>query len=94
MLPPRCSVIVYRRRQNMITLVFFLFLPEFDVIWDLLRSRLTAAWNIFVQYNYIYIYTTACILFLVFKRPGERKLELRQISKHNSRFHLVENVLK
>ena len=59
MLPCVCSVIDHRRRQNVvrrwvtpsaITLcATFLFLPHFDVIWDLSLNRRTATWNLFVD---------------------------------------------
>ena len=63
MLPCVCSVIDHRRRRNVVrtsvthsaitSCATFLFLPYFDVIFDLLLSRRTATWNLFVQYNNI-----------------------------------------
>ena len=59
MLPPIvCSVINHRRRQNVartsvthsLLCATFLLLPCFDVIADLLLNRLTATWNLFVNY--------------------------------------------
>ena len=59
MLPPVCSVIDHRRRQNVVRTsvthlaialcATFLFLPHFDVICDLLLNRRTATWNLFVK---------------------------------------------
>ena len=60
MLPWVCSVVDYRRRQNVelcgtsVTLSYascatLLFLPHFDVICDLSLNRHTATWNVFVK---------------------------------------------
>ena len=59
MLPCVCSVIDHRRRQNVVrtsvthsaiaSCATFLFLPHFDVICDLLLTRRTATWNLFVK---------------------------------------------
>ena len=50
MLPCICPVIDHRGRQNVVrTSVTFLFLPHFDVIYDLLLDRCTATWNLFVK---------------------------------------------
>ena len=59
MLPCVCSVIDHRGRQNVVRtsvthsaaprVPFFLFLPHFDVICDLLLNRRTATWNLFVN---------------------------------------------
>ena len=59
MLPCVCSVIDYRRRQNVVrtsvthsaiaSCANFLFLPHFDVICDLLLTRHTATLNLFVR---------------------------------------------
>ena len=53
------SVIDHRRRQNVVgtsvthsatpRVPLFLFLPHFDVIYDLLLNRLTETWNLFVK---------------------------------------------
>ena len=44
---------IHRGRQNgvrtSVTWATFLFLPHFDVLWDLLRNRRTATWNLFVK---------------------------------------------
>ena len=51
--PCVCSVIDHRGRQNgvrtSVTWATFLFLPHFDVLWDLLRNRRTATCNLFVK---------------------------------------------
>ena len=54
-----CSVIDYRRRQNVVrtpvthsaiaSCANFLFLPHFDVICDLILTRRTPTWNLFVR---------------------------------------------
>ena len=59
MLPCVCSVIDHRRRQNVVrtpvtrspssSSVTFLFLPQFDVICDLLLNRRSATWSLFVK---------------------------------------------
>ena len=58
-LPCVCSVIDYRGRQNVVrtsvtlgcaSCATFLFLPHFDVIFDLLLNRRTATWNLFVKW--------------------------------------------
>ena len=59
MLPCVCSVIDHRGRQNVVkTSVTHisdthasLFLPHFDVIWDLILNRCTATWNLFVNFT-------------------------------------------
>ena len=61
MLPCLCSVIHYRRRENVVRIsvthsviascAAFLVLPHFDVICDLLLNRGTATWNLFVKYS-------------------------------------------
>ena len=68
MLPCVCSVIDHRRRQNVVrtsvthsaivSCATFLFLPHFDVICDLLQTRRTATWNLFVK-----DITAKCIAF-------------------------------
>ena len=60
MLPCVCLVIDHRRRQNVVrtsvthsviaSCATFLFLPHFDVIFDLLLKRRTATWNLFNNY--------------------------------------------
>ena len=61
MLPCICPVIDHRGRQNVVRTsvthsaiascaTFFMFLPHFDVICDLLLDRCTATWNLFVNY--------------------------------------------
>ena len=59
MLPCICPVIDHRGRQNVVrtsvthsaiaSCATFLFLPHFDVIFDLLLDRCTATWNLFVK---------------------------------------------
>ena len=59
MLPCVCSIIDHRRRQNVVrtsvthsaiaSCATSLFLPHFDVIYDLLLNRRTATWNLFVK---------------------------------------------
>ena len=59
MLPCVCSVEDHRRRQNVVrtsvthsalaSCASFLFLPRFDVIYDLLLNRRMATWNPFVK---------------------------------------------
>ena len=64
MLPCVCSVIDHIRRQNVVrtsvtrvtavaACALFMFLPHFDVICDLLLTRRTATWNLFVNYIYV-----------------------------------------
>ena len=55
-LPCVCPVLDHRRRQNVsdtlgyrLVCHFFLFLPHFDVICDLLLNRRTATWNLLVD---------------------------------------------
>ena len=58
MLPCVCLVIDHRWRLNVVrtsvthsaiaSCTTFLFLPYFDVIWDLLLNRCTATWNLLV----------------------------------------------
>ena len=57
-MPYVCKIIYYRRSQNMVTtsvkrsaaprMLFFLFVPHFDLICDLL---LTEAWSLLVLYD-------------------------------------------
>ena len=58
-LPCVCSIIDHRGRQNVVSTsvtlgcascATFLFLPHFDVIFDLLLNRRTATWNLFVKW--------------------------------------------
>ena len=57
-----CSVIDYRRHQNVVrtpvthsaiaSCATNLFLPHFDVICDLLLKRRTATWSLYVKYSF------------------------------------------
>ena len=70
MLPCACSVIDHRRRQNVVgtsgahsaivSCATFLCLPHFDVICDLLLTRSTAIWNLFVKYKQTYSRKLLC----------------------------------
>ena len=40
----------------------FLFLPHFDVIFDLLLNRPTATWNLFVKLIVIIVFVTVAML--------------------------------
>ena len=67
LLPCICSVMDHRKHQNVVTknisqthmayasCATFLFLPHFDVIFDLLQNRCMATWNLFDKYIYTYI---------------------------------------
>lgn len=60
-MPYVCKIIQCRRNQNMVTtsvirsaaprMLFFLFVPHFDLICDLLLNRLTEAWSLLVLYD-------------------------------------------
>ena len=69
-----CSVIDHRGRQNVartsVTLgcascATLLFLPHFDVIFNLLLNRRTATWNLFVKYIHAHVPIQVCLLCLV-----------------------------
>ena len=43
----------------------FLFLPHFDVIFNLLLNRRTATWNLFVKYIHAHVPIQVCLWCLV-----------------------------
>ena len=56
--------------------VSLMFLPHFDVLWDLLLNRRTATWNLFVLYNKDLKYTEKKPIISNFATSTDRKIAL------------------
>ena len=82
MLPCVCSVTDHRQRQNVVrtsvtpstdssSAIFFLLLPHFDVICDLLLKKPMASWNLLVKKRTKNVWSKA----------GEEKVRMREFVK-------------